>query len=56
MKGWKSLVFFGATGLAYLFAWPDLTNLVDPKYIAIGTSIVGIILRFVTTTAVGKPE
>ena len=56
MKGWKSIAFFAVTGLAYLIAWPGLTNLLDPKWIAVGSSVIGILLRLVTTTPVGKPE
>jgi len=56
MKGWRSVTFFVLSALAYAFAWPELSQVLDPKYIAIGTSVVGFILRLITNTKVGSPN
>ena len=53
LKGWKTLTFFGLTAFAYLFAWPELTQVLPAKWIAFGSSAIGIILRLVTDGPVG---
>ena len=56
IKGWRSLAAFGGMAVAYLLAWPELTTYVNPKWVAIGTTVVGIFLRFITSSPVGKTE
>ena len=62
LRGYKTIGFFLLTAVAYLLAWPTLTTYVDPQVIAVATSVVGIVLRYLTTTPVapsltipGKP-
>lgn len=56
MKGWKTIAFNVVTGLIFLLGWQPLTQWVDPQYIALAMGGLNLILRFVTTTPVGKPE
>jgi len=53
-KGWKTIAFFAFSGLAYLLGWDKMTELISPQYLAIATSIVGLALRYVTTSPMGK--
>ena len=56
MKGFRTIAIFGLSGLAYLLGWEQLITVVDPKWIAIATSVVGFVLRFVTDTPVFKKD
>ena len=53
MKGWRTITLFGLQGLAYLFAWGPLTQVVDPQWIATGAAARAIVMRLITTTRVG---
>ena len=64
LKGWKTIVVNAITGLpaALLFLYTqfasvDFTPLIPAKYVAIfvvGQSVVGIVLRLMTTGPVGS--
>ena len=56
MKGWKTILANLLLGLLYLLAWQPLTAWVDPQYIVMATAGINLVLRFFTTTPVGKPE
>jgi len=53
LKGYRTMIVMGASLLAYLLAWPELTQYVSPKVLASATAVVGIVLRIVTTTPLG---
>jgi len=52
MKGWRTILSFGLSGLLYLLAWDQITSVVSPQIVAIITTIVGIGLRLITSTPV----
>lgn len=57
LKGWRTIVVFGLSALAYLLGWDNITQVIPPEWLAVGTSIVGIALRLITNTPVGtKPD
>ena len=54
MKGWRTIAVFALSGVAYLLAWDQLSSVIPGKWIAEATAIVGIGLRFITSTPVGE--
>ena len=55
MKGWRTIAVFALSGVVYLLAWDQLANVISPKYIAVATTVVGIAMRFITSTPIGTP-
>jgi hypothetical protein len=53
MKGWKTVLVVVLQAAVYLFGWEQLTEYLDPQYIALISAILMLVLRMVTTTPVG---
>ncbi len=56
MKGWRTIVVNVLLGILYLAAWQPITQWVDPQYLVLATGAINMILRFITTSPVGKAE
>lgn len=59
IKGYRTLIVNGSLLLTYLLAWDQLTTVLPfltPKVVATVTTVVNIVLRFITTTPVGSGE
>ena len=56
MKGWRTVAVNVLTFGAALFTWEDMSKFVDPQVIVMVQAGINFALRFVTTTAVGKPK
>lgn len=56
MKGWRTIGVNVATFLVALLAWPELTKFVEPQYVVMGTGVVNIFLRYITSTPILKGE
>ncbi len=55
MKKWytsKTLIINLVMLVAYVLAWPELTQWVAPEHIAMAQTAVNLVLRLVTTTGV----
>lgn len=52
MKGWKTIVVAALQLAVYVFAWPQLTQWLDPQTIATIAAILMIALRFVTKSPI----
>ena len=59
IKGYRTLIVNGSLLLTYLLAWDQLTTVLPfltPKVVATVTTVVNIVLLFITTTPVGSGE
>jgi len=56
MKGWRTIAAFAASAIVYLLGWEQLKEILDPKWIAIGGTVMGVVMRLVTTGPVGKKD
>ena len=59
IKGYRTLIVNGSLLLTYLLAWDQLTTVLPfltPKVVATVTTVVNIVLRFITTTPLGSGE
>lgn len=61
MKGWRTLLANGLIVLAGIVAYLDmagLSGILPSKYawLPVAVGVLNIVLRYVTTTAVGKKE
>lgn len=55
MKGWRTIAVNVLTLATAFFAWPELTSMVDAKYIVMGQAVINLLLRWVTTGPVSLP-
>lgn len=59
LKGYKTLIVNGALFLTYLLAWDQITTVLpflSPQVVATATTVVNVVLRFVTTSPVFDAE
>ncbi len=56
MKGWRTIAAFAGSAIVYLLGWDQLKDILDPKWIAIGGTVMGVVLRLVTTGKVGSKD
>ena len=57
MKGYRTILVNVLTGLTLILAAPEVTGLLPEgsmPYVVAGQAILNIVMRFVTTTAVGE--
>lgn len=52
IAGYKTIIVFGLSFIAYLLGWDQLTQYVSAKHIAEATAVIGVVLRFITTTPI----
>lgn len=54
MTGWKTITVAILQLLAYVLAWEQLVEYLDPQVIAIAATVIMGILRFFTGTSIFK--
>ena len=54
LRGWRTIFVFSLSALAYVLAWPTLTQYVPGQWLATATALVGIGMRLITTTPPGS--
>ena len=55
-KGWKTMVVNGLTLVVAITAWPEVVALVDPQVLLFISAGANMVLRYFTTTSVGKSD
>jgi hypothetical protein len=54
LKGYKTIILAVLSAGAYLLAWPQLTQYIDPQVIAVASAVLMGVMRWLTNSPLFK--